>query len=45
VSAGFRTVDGLAMLIGQAAVAFAKFFGHPPPRDDGDRALRALLGA
>ena len=22
---------------------FEKFFGQPPPRDDGDRALRALL--
>ena len=44
-AAGLRTVDGLSMLIGQAAVAFEKFFGQPPPRDDGDRALRALLGA
>jgi shikimate dehydrogenase len=31
------------MLIGQAAVAFEKFFGQAPPRDDGDRELRALL--
>lgn len=44
-AAGFRTVDGLSMLIGQAAVAFAKFFGHAPPRSDGDRELRALLTA
>ena len=44
-AAGLRTIDGLSMLIGQAAVAFEKFFGQPPPRDDGDRALRALLGA
>jgi len=44
-AAGLPTIDGLAMLIGQAAVAFEKFFGQPPPRDDGDRALRALLGA
>jgi shikimate dehydrogenase len=44
-AAGFRTIDGLSMLIGQAAVAFEKFFGRPPPRDDGDRELRALLGA
>ena len=44
-AAGFRTVDGLAMLIGQAAVAFRHFFGQSPPRDDGDRALRALLAA
>ncbi len=27
---------GLSMLIGQAAVAFEKFFGVAPPRDDGD---------
>ena len=43
-AAGFRTVDGLSMLIGQAAVAFEKFFGQAPPRGDGDRELRALLG-
>lgn len=40
---GFATIDGLAMLIGQAAVAFERFFGMPPPREDGDAALRALL--
>jgi shikimate dehydrogenase len=40
---GFRTIDGLAMLIGQAAVAFEQFFGAAPPRDDGDAELRALL--
>ena len=44
-AAGLRTIDGLTMLIGQAAVAFEKFFGQPPPRDDGDRELRALLAA
>jgi shikimate dehydrogenase len=44
-AAGLRTIDGLSMLIGQAAVAFERFFGQPPPRDDGDRALRALLTA
>jgi len=44
-AAGFRTIDGLSMLIGQAAAAFEKFFGQPPPRDDGDRELRALLTA
>lgn len=43
--AGFRTVDGLSMLIGQAAVAFELFFGQPPPREEGDRELRALLAA
>ena len=42
-AAGFRTIDGLSMLIGQAAVAFERLFGRPPPRDDGDRELRALL--
>lgn len=41
---GFATLDGLNMLIGQAALAFERFYGRPPPRDDGDRALRALLG-
>jgi shikimate dehydrogenase len=44
-AAGFRTFDGLAMLIGQASVAFEHFFGLSPPRDDGDRELRALLTA
>ncbi len=42
-AAGFRTIDGLAMLIGQAAIAFEKFFGVPPPREDGDAELRAIL--
>ena len=39
---GFETIDGLAMLIGQAAVAFEKFFGQPAPRaHDGE--LRDLI--
>lgn len=39
---GLETIDGLDMLIGQAAVAFELFFGAAPPRDlDGD--LRATL--
>ncbi len=42
-AAGFPTIDGLTMLIGQAAVAFEKFFGRAPPREDDDRGLRALL--
>jgi shikimate dehydrogenase len=42
-AAGFETIDGLAMLIGQAAAAFEKFFGAAPPRDDGDAELRARL--
>jgi shikimate dehydrogenase len=43
--AGFRTVDGLSMLIGQAAEAFERFFGVAPPRSDGDAALRQRLAA
>ncbi|MGD9664823.1 MAG: shikimate dehydrogenase [Novosphingobium sp.] len=39
---GLRTIDGLSMLIGQAAEAFEKFFDTPPPRDD-DMALRERL--
>ncbi|MGZ3198115.1 MAG: shikimate dehydrogenase [Croceibacterium sp.] len=44
-AAGFRTIDGLAMLIGQAAIAFEKFFGVAPSRTDGDAELRRLLTA
>jgi shikimate dehydrogenase len=44
-AAGLQTIDGLSMLIGQAAVAFEMFFGRPPPRDDADRELRVLLAA
>ena len=39
---GLTTIDGLAMLIGQAAVAFEKFFGVPAPREH-DAELRALI--
>lgn len=39
---GMETVDGLEMLIGQAALAFELFFGAEPPRDQDD-ALRDLL--
>ncbi|MET0241699.1 MAG: shikimate dehydrogenase [Sphingobium sp.] len=42
---GLATIDGLAMLIGQAALAFEIFFDAIPPRDDGDAELRALLTA
>jgi shikimate dehydrogenase len=38
------TVDGLDMLIGQAALAFELLFGAEPPRDRDDE-LRALLTA
>lgn len=41
-AAGFRTIDGLAMLIGQAAEAFEKFFGVAPPREK-DAVLRERL--
>lgn len=43
-AAGFRTIDGLSMLIGQADHAFRRFFGAPPPREL-DAQLRAVLGA
>jgi shikimate dehydrogenase len=39
---GLDTVDGLEMLIGQAALAFEILFGAEPPRDRDDD-LRALL--
>ncbi|RJY09569.1 shikimate dehydrogenase [Aurantiacibacter aquimixticola] len=42
-AAGFATIDGLSMLIGQAAIAFERFFGQPPPRADGDLELREIL--
>lgn len=43
-AAGFATIDGFAMLIGQAAVAFTHFFGVEPPRQH-DAELRARLTA
>ncbi|WP_374389464.1 shikimate dehydrogenase [Sandaracinobacter sp.] len=39
---GLRTIDGLEMLVGQAAVAFELFYGAKPPRGR-DAELRALL--
>lgn len=39
---GLETVDGLEMLVGQAALAFEMFFGVSPP-DDSDEELRAVL--
>ncbi len=39
---GFATIDGLAMLIGQAAAAFERFFGEPAPRSY-DAELREIL--
>lgn len=43
-SRGLDTVDGLDMLIGQAALAFELFFGKPPP-EGRDEELRDLLTA
>ncbi len=39
---GHPAIDGLSMLIGQAAYAFELFFGAKPPRD-ADRDLREIL--
>ena len=41
-AAGHQTIDGLSMLIGQAARAFELFFGQKPPREH-DAELRELL--
>lgn len=41
---GLETVDGLEMLVGQAAIAFELFFGATPPREH-DAELRAILTA
>ena len=41
-AAGHHTIGGFAMLIGQAAVAFEKFFKVPPPREY-DAELMELL--
>lgn len=40
---GLETVDGLDMLIGQAALAFELFFGVAPPRDRDEELREALL--
>ena len=39
---GFPTIDGLQMLVGQAAAAFELFFAEKPPREH-DAELRELL--
>lgn len=39
---GLPVIDGLEMLVGQAAAAFEKFFGQPAPREH-DAELRVLL--
>ncbi len=41
---GLEIIDGLEMLVGQAAAAFELFFGAPAPREHDDE-LRELLGA
>jgi shikimate dehydrogenase len=41
---GLATADGLLMLVGQAAVAFERFFGLPAPREC-DEELRRMLTA
>ena len=40
--AGHEVIDGLSMLVGQAAIAFEKFYGAHPPREF-DAELRELL--
>ncbi|MEP3052090.1 MAG: shikimate dehydrogenase [Erythrobacter sp.] len=42
--AEFQTIDGISMLIGQAAAAFERFFGQSPPRSH-DQELREKLKA
>lgn len=44
-AAGYRTVDGLSMLIGQADHAFRRFFGATPPRGAFDAELRERIAA
>jgi shikimate dehydrogenase len=43
--AGLRTVDGLEMLIRQAAPSYQAFFGAPPPPIDARALLLAALEA
>lgn len=43
-SRGLKTVDGLAMLIGQARPSFEAFFGVPPPEVDVRSQALAALG-
>ncbi|MEM9500277.1 MAG: shikimate dehydrogenase [Pseudomonadota bacterium] len=42
--AGFSTIGGLSMLVGQAAVSFEKFFGETPPREFDAELLEILRG-
>ncbi|WJY19596.1 shikimate dehydrogenase [Alteriqipengyuania flavescens] len=43
-AAGFQTIDGVSMLVGQATAAFERFFGQPAPREY-DAELRERLVA
>lgn len=43
-AAGFATIDGLAMLIGQADHAFAQFFGQRPHRAQDGELRRMITG-
>ena len=38
-----QIVDGLDMLVGQAAIAFELFFGAAPPRDRDEELRERLL--
>lgn len=40
---GLDTIDGLDMLVGQAALAFELFFGQPAPREHDEELREALL--
>ena len=41
-ASGHRVINGFAMLIGQAAAAFEKFFGFAPPREFDDELVELL---
>lgn len=41
---GLETIDGLEMLVGQAAAAFELFFGAPAPREHDGELRQLLLG-
>jgi shikimate dehydrogenase len=42
-STGFETIDGLRMLVGQAALSFSLLFGASPPRDHDSELRRRLV--
>lgn len=42
-AAGLETIDGLDMLVGQAAAAFELFFGAAPPRERDDELREKLI--